>query len=122
MEFEIGIACGQCDTYSPMNIPACPACGHDLSLFPAKASSSKSGARPRMATNPGSKLAKMSMGSPVASTEESAPATIRQRSVVDEGVDTRNSPTAGPVADVVVSPDNSDPSLVESPYARLTQE
>jgi pSer/pThr/pTyr-binding forkhead associated (FHA) protein len=123
MEFEIGIVCGQCDTYSPMNTSACPACGHDLSLFPAKVSPSKSG-RPRFTTNPGSKLAKMSMGSPAPAepTDEAAPATIRQRSVVEEGSDTRNSPAAGSGGDVDVSADKSDQSLVESPYARLTQE
>jgi len=32
MEFEIGIACGECDTYSPMGTKECPACGQDLVL------------------------------------------------------------------------------------------
>ncbi|RLB52590.1 MAG: hypothetical protein DRJ42_14385 [Deltaproteobacteria bacterium] len=30
----IGIACGVCDTFSPMGTGACPACGGDLSLDP----------------------------------------------------------------------------------------
>jgi pSer/pThr/pTyr-binding forkhead associated (FHA) protein len=31
---EIGIACGRCDTYSPMGTAACPACGNGLLLVP----------------------------------------------------------------------------------------
>ena len=33
MEEDIGIACGRCDTFSPMGAERCPACGHDLALF-----------------------------------------------------------------------------------------
>jgi pSer/pThr/pTyr-binding forkhead associated (FHA) protein/RNA polymerase subunit RPABC4/transcription elongation factor Spt4 len=33
MNFEIGIACGECDTFSPMGTAACPVCGNDLSLI-----------------------------------------------------------------------------------------
>lgn len=32
MDFDIGIACGQCDTYSPMGTVACAACGNDLAF------------------------------------------------------------------------------------------
>ncbi len=32
---EIGVVCGQCETYSVMGTGACPACGHALALFPA---------------------------------------------------------------------------------------
>lgn len=32
MGLNIGIACGNCDTFSPMGTSACPVCGHDLSL------------------------------------------------------------------------------------------
>lgn len=32
MTFEIGIACSECDTFSPMGTPKCPECGHNLSL------------------------------------------------------------------------------------------
>jgi pSer/pThr/pTyr-binding forkhead associated (FHA) protein len=39
MEFEIGVVCGGCDVYSVMGTPACPACGHDLALFPTKRAS-----------------------------------------------------------------------------------
>jgi pSer/pThr/pTyr-binding forkhead associated (FHA) protein/RNA polymerase subunit RPABC4/transcription elongation factor Spt4 len=33
MEEDIGIACGSCDTFSPMGTERCPSCGHDLALF-----------------------------------------------------------------------------------------
>jgi len=33
MEEDIGIACGSCDTFSPMGADRCPSCGHDLALF-----------------------------------------------------------------------------------------
>src|SRR5687768_12839784 len=43
MEEDIGIACGRCDTFSPMGTERCPVCDHDLALFtraaPAKAQS-----------------------------------------------------------------------------------
>lgn len=32
MEFDIGIACGQCDTFSPMGVTECPVCGRVLQL------------------------------------------------------------------------------------------
>lgn len=32
MSFEIGIACGGCDTWNPLGVAACSACGHELSL------------------------------------------------------------------------------------------
>lgn len=32
MNIDIGIACGECDTFSPMGTERCGACGHDLSL------------------------------------------------------------------------------------------
>jgi pSer/pThr/pTyr-binding forkhead associated (FHA) protein len=32
MEFDIGISCGNCDTFSPIGTSACPICGHELSL------------------------------------------------------------------------------------------
>ena len=31
---EIGIVCGRCDTCSPVGAIVCPACGHELQLFP----------------------------------------------------------------------------------------
>lgn len=33
MEEDIGIACGTCDTFSPMGAGHCPRCGHNLTLF-----------------------------------------------------------------------------------------
>jgi pSer/pThr/pTyr-binding forkhead associated (FHA) protein/RNA polymerase subunit RPABC4/transcription elongation factor Spt4 len=33
MEEHVGIACGECDTFSPMGTERCPSCGRDLSLF-----------------------------------------------------------------------------------------
>jgi pSer/pThr/pTyr-binding forkhead associated (FHA) protein len=33
MDEFIGIACGQCDTFSPMGTPRCPSCGNDLASF-----------------------------------------------------------------------------------------
>jgi len=33
MEEDIGIACGSCDTFSPMGTERCPSCGHGLTLF-----------------------------------------------------------------------------------------
>lgn len=33
MEEDIGIACGSCDTFSPMGTERCSRCGHDLALF-----------------------------------------------------------------------------------------
>ncbi len=36
MEFEIGVVCGGCDVYSVMGTTVCPACGHNLALFPPK--------------------------------------------------------------------------------------
>src|SRR5258708_24427926 len=98
MEFEIGIACGQCDTYSPMNTPACPACGNDLSLFAAKTERAAKAVRPRTGTNPGSKLAKLSMGAPASPSvapadglEGAGPATLRHGPVVEEAPDPRHS-------------------------------
>src|SRR5262245_22108133 len=92
MELEIGIACGQCDTYSPMNTAACPACGHDLSRCGSKPRVSKS-SRPRLGSHPpGSKLAKMSLGTPAppavgsgepGSTEGKAPGTLPQIPLAD---------------------------------------
>lgn len=35
MEFDIGIACGACDTFNPMGAAGCASCGHSLSLTPA---------------------------------------------------------------------------------------
>ena len=32
MNFEIGIACGECDTFSPIGTAECPECGRNLSL------------------------------------------------------------------------------------------
>ena len=32
MDFDIGIACGECDAYSPIGTSACTACGNNLSL------------------------------------------------------------------------------------------
>ncbi|MBX3274776.1 MAG: FHA domain-containing protein [Sandaracinaceae bacterium] len=37
MEEDLGIACGACDTFSPMGANWCPICGHDLALFPTPA-------------------------------------------------------------------------------------
>lgn len=37
MDFDIGIACGSCDTFNPMGATGCMACGHGLSLMPAAA-------------------------------------------------------------------------------------
>jgi len=34
MDTGIGIACGECDTFSPMGTATCPSCGGDLSLDP----------------------------------------------------------------------------------------
>jgi pSer/pThr/pTyr-binding forkhead associated (FHA) protein/RNA polymerase subunit RPABC4/transcription elongation factor Spt4 len=33
MDEDIGIACGSCDTFSPMGTERCPVCAHDLALF-----------------------------------------------------------------------------------------
>src|SRR5882672_3787618 len=65
-ELEIGIACGQCNTYSPMNTLACPACGHELSLFPSKAGPPTKKRGQARSIHPGGKLARMSMGPPAA--------------------------------------------------------
>lgn len=40
MEFEIGIACGTCDTYNPMGAARCTSCSNDLALFSKSAISS----------------------------------------------------------------------------------
>jgi pSer/pThr/pTyr-binding forkhead associated (FHA) protein len=32
MSFEIGIACGKCDTWNPLGVAACSACANDLAL------------------------------------------------------------------------------------------
>jgi len=32
LDFEIGIACGQCDTWSALRTAVCPGCGHSLGL------------------------------------------------------------------------------------------
>ncbi len=37
MELELGVVCGQCDAYSPIGTARCPACGHDLALYRARA-------------------------------------------------------------------------------------
>jgi pSer/pThr/pTyr-binding forkhead associated (FHA) protein len=122
MEFEIGIACGQCDSYSPMNTPACPACGQDLSLFPA-ARSRVPDARPPAGHAgppvgpPGLKLARMTVGGGEGAGSAGAGGE-GHRSARSEGppqlehgqeaINTRDSPSS------------SDPH--ESPYARLSQE
>ncbi len=110
MELEIGIACGQCDTYSPISTQSCPACGHDLSLFAGKSGASSKIAK--RGSPSGTKLAKMSMGPSVAS----------------QHPDERN-PAGGsfpsgvrPKVDSDVPPDISEGSLVESSYAHLSQE
>lgn len=36
MEEDIGIACGTCDTFSPMGVHRCPTCGSGLMLFGAE--------------------------------------------------------------------------------------
>jgi hypothetical protein len=41
MPLEIGVVCGQCDTYSPAGTVRCPACAHDLAL-------ARDGARPSL--------------------------------------------------------------------------
>jgi len=33
MDFEIGVVCGRCDTYSAMGTEGCPSCGNALALF-----------------------------------------------------------------------------------------
>lgn len=33
-DLEIGIVCGRCDSCSPVGAIVCPACGHELQLFP----------------------------------------------------------------------------------------
>jgi pSer/pThr/pTyr-binding forkhead associated (FHA) protein len=59
-EREIGIVCGQCDTWSPMGTARCAACTHDLALF-----SSKHSGAPLPSKQGGQKsaLAMMAMGS-----------------------------------------------------------
>jgi pSer/pThr/pTyr-binding forkhead associated (FHA) protein len=42
LDFEVGIACGKCDTFHALGVPACSACGSDLALEP-KQSASKIG-------------------------------------------------------------------------------
>lgn len=32
MDFDVGIACGECDTFNPMGTPSCTACGQSLAL------------------------------------------------------------------------------------------
>lgn len=39
MDEDIGIACGSCDTFSPMGTERCPVCRHDLALFTRQAAS-----------------------------------------------------------------------------------
>src|SRR5690554_3634891 len=39
MDEDIVIACGSCDTFSPMGTERCPACRHDLALFTRQAAS-----------------------------------------------------------------------------------
>ena len=33
-DLEIGMVCGRCDACSPVGAIVCPACGHELQLFP----------------------------------------------------------------------------------------
>lgn len=40
MDEDIGIACGSCDTFSPMGTERCPVCSHDLALFTRPAAAS----------------------------------------------------------------------------------
>jgi pSer/pThr/pTyr-binding forkhead associated (FHA) protein len=42
LDFEVGIACGKCDTFHVLGVPACSACGSDLA-FELKQSASKIG-------------------------------------------------------------------------------
>jgi pSer/pThr/pTyr-binding forkhead associated (FHA) protein len=38
MESDLGIACGSCDTFSPMGTERCTSCGCDLALYPRSSS------------------------------------------------------------------------------------
>ncbi|HEX9295358.1 MAG TPA: FHA domain-containing protein [Polyangiaceae bacterium] len=97
-----------------MNTPSCRACGHDLSLFKPSVAPPKNRAAVR--GSPG-KLARMSMGSSPAM--ESA-----HTGVVEQPSNTRDSSLEGarPDEHSDIPPHVSPESLVESPYARLSQE
>jgi pSer/pThr/pTyr-binding forkhead associated (FHA) protein/RNA polymerase subunit RPABC4/transcription elongation factor Spt4 len=116
MEFEIGIACGHCDTYSAMNTPACPVCGQDLSLWGGEGVPPPSKRAPaRAGQTPGSRLARLSVGPPSRATPKPAPprtAGSPSRSYTPASFESPiNNPSHAPAQ-----------SLVESPYARLSQE
>jgi pSer/pThr/pTyr-binding forkhead associated (FHA) protein len=143
MEFEIGIACGHCDTYSPMNTPACPVCGQDLSLWSGDGAPPPSKRTPaRTGQTPGSRLARLSVGPPARTTPRQGPpgaggsspprsytpASYEAVSDVRGHAGRAPNPTArgGRAPDGNEGPNNpshnSAESLVESPYARLSQE
>jgi pSer/pThr/pTyr-binding forkhead associated (FHA) protein len=51
-QHEIGIVCGQCDTWSEMSTASCPACSNDLALFTVTSTSSTPPARTSSRTAP----------------------------------------------------------------------
>lgn len=74
-QHEIGIVCGQCDTWSPMGTTSCPECANDLALFTPRRASSP-GAPPHRA----SALASMAIGGGASAEARAAPANARARS------------------------------------------
>jgi pSer/pThr/pTyr-binding forkhead associated (FHA) protein len=46
LDFEVGIACGQCDTFNLIGVPACSACGHGLAL--QSSGSKQAASRPKV--------------------------------------------------------------------------
>jgi pSer/pThr/pTyr-binding forkhead associated (FHA) protein/RNA polymerase subunit RPABC4/transcription elongation factor Spt4 len=143
MEFEIGIACGQCDSFSPMNTAACPACGQDLSLLSEGAQPASKRAAAKQGQAPTSRLARLSVGAsaghpprPGAKKEGPArsytPAAYEQLGETDirgamaaarGSVDAIRGAGASTASTKANDPTHNSPgSLVESPYARLSQE
>jgi pSer/pThr/pTyr-binding forkhead associated (FHA) protein len=109
MAFEIGVVCGGCDVYSVMGTPVCPACGHDLALFPTK----------RVSKPPVSKPASAPGAAPGAYSQVAAPALFAEPLV------RRGSPAAGIRAQTGATAVSSGPSSQARPEAvppNLSQE
>jgi|GEM_PF-187619 len=100
MEFEIGIACGTCDSYNPMGEARCAVCGNDLALFSKTSSSTPSMAALRTTTaRPG--LAPAAPLGPVAPVSVSLPGPLHRNTAATQAM-----PSAGlrPVAPLTPPP------------------
>ncbi|HVY45400.1 MAG TPA: hypothetical protein VHB21_05950, partial [Minicystis sp.] len=114
---EIGIVCGQCDTWSPMGTARCPECQHDLALFmPPRASmppasTATPSVAPKQTTQRPSALAMMAMRqAPKVSVAPPAP---DSPAVAEAKAPMRTAPAPGPSSSKGAFADLSQEELME---------